>query len=319
LNVSFENNTVANNFLESLSSNVFYLCSFYTETSLQTNYGLHTAVQNGTRTSVYQSALSFIPSGSGNNHTCILSLFACVCDGSGSYNFTACSNFTEKEEVHLKQAVIPGRLFNISLISLDLVGSVGYSERLYSKAYRQNSTMDNETRLLLQDGQDDRPFSLTNRTCTNVEFTVYSNQYSFFGDGLLRLSLNRQHFLDVMFEISECPVGFEEQETIGGDCFKCACDRFFDQLDGRFRYDATTGMIRRLHRQAWLSANNGVGGLEYAKICSPTYCHNDVITFDLSERDVLCTNHHSGRLCGGCEDGYSRVFGSDRCKKCDNV
>ena len=78
-------------------------------------------------------------------------------------------------------------------------------------------------------------------------------------------------------------------------------------------------MIRRLHRQAWLSANNGTGGLEYAKICSSTYCHNNIIMFDLSERDVLCTNHHSGRMCGGCEDGFSRAFGSDTCKKCDNA
>jgi len=29
---------------------------------------------------------------------------------------------------------------------------------------------------------------------------------------------------------------------------------------------------------------------------------NSVITFDLSERDTLCINHHSGRVCGGLVD-----------------
>ena len=311
--VSFENNTVGvnNGFLESISSNVFYLCSFYTQTSLQTNYGLHTSVENDTRTSVYQSVLTYLPTGSGNNHTYILSLFACLCDDERVYNFTACSG---QEKDYLSQTVIPGRLFNISLISLDLVGSVGYAEKLYSTAYRGNSISDQK--LLLDNGQDERPFSLTNRTCSNVEFTVYSNRLKFSGDGLLRLSLNRQIFLDILFEISDCPVGFEEKKIDGGR-FKCACDRFFDRLNGRFNCDATTGMIKRLHRQAWLSTNDG--GLEYAKICSPTYCQTGIITFDLSERDVLCTNHHAGRMCGGCEDDFSRVFGSDACKRCSNT
>ena len=68
LNISFENITVEG-ILESLSSNVFYLCSFYTDTSLQTNYGLHTPIENDTRTAVYQSIFNYLPTGGGSNHT----------------------------------------------------------------------------------------------------------------------------------------------------------------------------------------------------------------------------------------------------------
>jgi len=227
------------------------------------------------------------------------------------YNFTACS----EEEINLNQTVIPGRLFNISLVSLDVVGSVGYAERLYSSAYRRNVTSKDDE-LLLNDGQSDRPFSLTNRTCSNVEFTVYSSDDNFSGDGLLRLSLNRQHYLGIFFNISECPVGFQEQE-IDKNRWKCACDRFFNELDDRFKCDTTTGMVKRLYHQAWLSAKDG--DIEYAQICSTTYCHSDLITFDLNQEDILCINNHSGRLCGECEDGLSKVFGSDTCKKCSNA
>ena len=34
---------------------------------------------------------------------------------------------------------------------------------------------------------------------------------------------------------------------------------------------------------------------------------------------MLCTNHHLGRACGGCVDEFSRVFGSDTCKKYSNI
>ena len=41
------------------------------------------------------------------------------------------------------------------------------------------------------------------------------------------------------------------------------------------------------------------------------YCNEDLISFSLNEENVLCISHHSGRVCGGCEDGFSRVFDSD--------
>jgi len=63
------------------------------------------------------------------------------------YNFTACS----EKEIYLNQTVIPGRLFNFSLISLDVIESVGYAERLYSSAYRRNITS-KDHELLLNDG-----------------------------------------------------------------------------------------------------------------------------------------------------------------------
>ena len=50
-----------------------------------------------------------------------------------------------------------------------------------------------------------------------------------------------------------------------------------------------------------------------------TYCHDRLLSFDFSEADVLCTIHHLGRACGGCVDDFSRVFGSDTCKKCNNI
>ena len=82
-------------------------------------------------------------------------------------------------------------------------------------------------------------------------------------------------------------------------------------------------MIKPIREQSWLSAVND--DIQYLELCSPTLCQysiNDDISLNLSDTndaDVLCTGDHSGRGCGDCIDGYSRVFGSDTCKKCENI
>ena len=89
--------------------------------------------------------------------------------------------------------------------------------------------------------------------------------------------------------------------------FGCVCDTCFTlRVDDSFECNAATGRITHHYRQAWISVI--ADELQYAGTCSPAYCHDKLITFDLSEKDILCTNHHSGRVCGGCEEDFSRVF-----------
>ncbi|XP_065914525.1 uncharacterized protein [Dysidea avara] len=314
VSVSFYNNTVGNyGLLESIYSNVFYLCYWYTGTVVQIIRGLRRPIRNDARPAVYRSVLTFIPTDSAANHTYILADLPCLCDDSGVFNFTACA--TEPQIIKLNKTVVPGRPFNFSLVTLDIVGSVGYSRTLYSTAY-ENVIFGKE--LLLGDGQDERPFYLVNKTCTSVEFVIYGTDLDISDNGIIRLSLDRQtpNFLNVQFNIIACPIGFEKQLIIGNG-YGCVCDTFFKKTDGRISCDTVTGKIIRVSNQAWLSAPKD--GLEYARICLPAFCHNKLITFDLTEEDILCTNHHSGRVCGGCEDGFSRVFGSDTCKKCDDA
>ncbi|XP_065914891.1 uncharacterized protein [Dysidea avara] len=319
LNVSIgfsDNYAFTQTSLQSIFSNVFYVCSWYPDTLTQIDLGIHTPVINGTRDSVYRRVFDFYPNDSANNHLFILAYVPCPCDEALQYNVTSCLN---EQQVNLNKPVVPGRSFNISIVSLDVVGSVGYSSTLYSRVYHRNVI---EKQLILGDGQNRRSFFTysVNKTCTNVDFVVYGQNPEIPNNGTLEISLTNEHHrsLWINFKFSNCSVGFK----LGNESFAygCVCDDFFDtKTDGRFECDTTTGNITRHRRRAWLSV---VGGdLQYARICSPTFCNEDLISFSLSEEDldVLCTNHHSGRVCGGCEDGFSRVFGSDTCKKCDNA
>ena len=191
---------------------------------------------------------------------------------------------------------------------------MGYSEQLFGDVYHTDIA---DGLLALGPNQYVRPFSVLNRTCTQIDFTVFSRRKNFPKNGTLELSLTQRFTLKIFFNFENCSAGFI-LDDVGNNTFGCMCNNFFTKrVDGRFSCDAKTGNVTRDKRQAWLSVIDG--DLQYARICSPTYCHDRLISFDLSEEDVLCTNHHSGRVCGGCEDGFSRVFGSDTCKKCDNA
>jgi len=314
LNVTivFEDNfAVSNISLQSISSNVFYVCSWYPDTVSQIKLGREAPVINGTRASVYHEVLMFVPKGSINDHLLILADLPCLCDSDNSYNIGNC--LTTKS-LALNESVVPGRSFNLSIIALDVVGSVGFSDRLFGDVYHTDNT---DGKLSLADNQYVRPFFITNNTCTTTDFTVFPRSYNYPDNGTLELSLLQQFTLQIFFNLSNCSEGFM-LEDIGNSMFGCVCDNFFIQrVDGDFSCDATTGNITRQHRQAWLSVIDG--GLQYVRICTPTFCHEDLISYDLSEEDVLCVNHHSGRVCGGCEDGFGRVFGSNTCKKCDNT
>jgi len=76
-------------------------------------------------------------------------------------------------------------------------------------------------------------------------------------------------------------------------------------------------MIRRLNLQSWLAMSDD--RIEYVTLCTPTYCDNSVTHFTLEDQNVLCIKSHAGRGCGGCVDNFSKVFGSNACRRCSNA
>ncbi|XP_065893230.1 uncharacterized protein [Dysidea avara] len=314
VNISFFNNSaISSSSLQSIYADVFYVCSWYPDTLTQIVLGRRAPVINGRRQSVYRSIFNFYPVDTTDKHLLILAHLPCLCDEYLHYNATSC--FSD-QSVYTSQHVVPGRLFNLSIIALDVVGSVGFADQLLSEVYHTDRL---DRLLALAERQYTRPFTIVNNTCAYVEFTVYVKNQTIPNNGTLEMSLSeRQLSSKIIFNFDKCSIGFQLHQ-IGSDTFGCVCDDFFGtkELQGKFQCDASTGNITRLSEQSWLSVYDG--DLEFVKICLPTYCHDQLLSFDVSEADVLCTIHHSGRACGGCVDDFSRVFGSDTCKKCNNI
>ena len=52
--------------------------------------------------------------------------------------------------------------------------------------------------------------------------------------------------------------------------------------------------------------------------CPFDYCNTSTLKIVLSDPDKQCVYDHSGILCGQCKPGQSAIFGSSKCKTCNN-
>ena len=314
VNVTFEGNTVKSlPTLESISAGVFYVCTWYPNTLTQIKLGKTAPITNGTRQSVYREILKFIPANTTDEHLSILAYLPCPCNKNNTYDAQYCMTAEYNNTLKLGTTVVVGRTFTISLITLDVVGSIGYSTNLYSEV-SSNTT---KNVLTLPKELRSRKFSIVNRACTPIDFTIYALQSAIPPTGILHLSLSRNSDHNLHFSFDKCPIGFSLQNLSG--LFACACGEFFNQspIKEDFQCNSVTGKIKRTNVRSWLSiVNNRV---EYTKYCLPEHCNSNVREFSQVDPNKLCTHNHTGRACGACEDSLSETFGSKICKKCSNI
>jgi len=311
LTIIFEENYIGDNSsVESINANVFYLCTWYPGTSVGITMNLLVPVENNTRRSVYHEIFSF-KSQNVNNHVYIFALVSCPCnrDGNFSLNIPTCIT---GGTVSWSEPVVPGWTFSIDLTALTVVGDVGYSRSLSSSVSGENRS------LVLKDDQLQRPFFVNRTTCTPVEFTVYlkanKSKPSY---GLLTLEINLLEAIYINITLIDCPKGYKMQKSSDKERYGCVCDNFFTEKHVRGAFQCSPGAIIRKDMYSWLGIIQN--DLEYMASCLPTHCNNYMEMFNLSSDNVLCINHHAGRACGGCLDGYSKVFGSSICKQCSNA
>ena len=151
----------------SYNPNVFYVCAWYPNSIIQI-YDLSPVV-DGKRVSVYNKMFQFIPEGSSSDHFSILAYLPCPCNDSNQYDTQYCLIAAESNSLKLETKVTLGQTFQIYLIGLDEVGSVGSARILYSEV---NDASTGET-LELARNQYSRSFNVINKSCVPFEFTVF--------------------------------------------------------------------------------------------------------------------------------------------------
>ena len=115
--------------------------------------------------------------------------------------------------------------------------------------------------------------------------------------------------------LTECLFGFVYTENGGGDCqcSKATTSSMVTCDEDLKLFNVTEGW--------WIGPDSRGGtGLVY-KPCLFDYCEvqNDDVRFVTvlpQAIDAQCANNRTGLLCGGCQEGYSSVFGTNRCMKC---
>ena len=318
VNITFENNTVGtSNTLESIYANVFYLCSWYPDTLTQYDFDLDTPPVRGTRDTVYRRVFNFVPNNTETDHLSIFAGLPCPCTNNNAHDPVYCMNAGFYNTLALNVSIIFGRSFRIGLVGLDTVGSVGVTKTLYSDIYTSNKT---DKTLTLATGQNRQEFSNPNKTCNAVQFTVYGLQSQPPKVGILSLSFVGGVNYEYRVNFASCPVGFSYQKG-EGDHYRCGCGKFFETgVNNDFICNSDTGVIDRNNFRSWLSVNKD--RVEYVEVCLSTYCNRDISNFTLLDPNIdtlLCDHNHTGRACGTCIEGYSRVFGSSTCQPCSNA
>ena len=315
INITFENNTSgASKSLDSIYANVYYVCFWHPETITQFTLQLDSPPINGTRDSVYGKVFKFVPQNTTNHHVYTSAYLPCICDENNTYNVEYCMTADINNTLKLENTVVVGRSFTLNIITLDAVGSVGFTSTLYSEIFSRGLTDDS---FQLAENQTRRSFNSVNKQCTPVEFTIYGKQSIIPKYGTLRLTVlpGSDHFFH--FNVTDCPVGFRLREENG--LFACVCGEFFmkPNINEDFQCNSASGMIMREDKRSWLSVVSS--NVEYVALCSPVYCNDVVTNYALTNYDSLCDNNHAGRACGGCIEDYGRVFGSNSCKRCSNA
>ena len=210
-------------------------------------------------------------------------------------------------DINPEYNIMPGQEFRVTLGAFDQLRqpvplSIFSQLSELEGANRQGAHASiGETDSYLLTGGGATPFA-------DVPVTVFGNGNQSFnvtiasGEGSLQVQFK------LLVHLTKCEKGF----LFNQELHECVCivnetlQNVQCQSDGSITYPAN----------AWIGQDSKGDFIIHS--CIQDYCEAMVTDLNLSTPDEQCTNHRSGILCGGCQEGYSRVLGSSRCMVCTN-
>ena len=250
----------------------------------------------------------------------------CLCDGSSnskniSYN---CSR-----QIQAPRSVYPGEPFKLSAVVVGQLNGM-VPGTVYAKLREINDPRINQK---LQYGEVQKIFE---RTCTDLNYTIYTNHDSYtatlelsvqyVGDKSFTDHLTFYKPLEVIIPIKKCPLGFNLTHDYSR---YCTC---LHQIRHGFNCIRKNETIVP-KRGYWIghSPSDSNETIVYSKGCTVDYCKNTHLDFNessvwiqsgqtgFSEVDNQCDFNRTGVLCGACPDNYSVILGSSDCRECSNT
>ena len=160
--------------------------------------------------------------------------------------------------------------------------------------------------------------------CTKIDFAVESFNDTeeiilSLNDGPCEHNSDSKANVSFLFSCSQCPIGFEEDDTRTG-CY-CSCD---SKLLPYFTNCSGETIVRE--ENVWITSINASGSdTTYHYLIHPycplNYCQppSSRIRINLNTPngvDLQCADNRSGLLCSTCKPGLSLSLGSSRCIRC---
>ena len=206
-------------------------------------------------------------------------------------------------------SIVPGRLFNVSLV---IVGELDIPVYSILTSVTTVEYLPGFAEVRIQNPR-------LSATCTNISFKIFAEKerkirlypYSCFGTDL---TLN--------FNPDPCPGGFTPMGK------QCQCQPKLTDLDRNITCDVDTGLVSRPD-YSWmkpiLDENLTYHGFIWCPVCSKAYCkpgnrsHPVWLNFSTNDTDNQCTENRVGTLCGRCKQNHSLILYTLECKVCSNM
>ena len=166
--------------------------------------------------------------------------------------------------------------------------------------------------------------SETNNSCTTLHFTI---TFPPSGNQTINLTVEESDFKNAVIDsaspasinisVMDCPPGFSLNEN------QCTCSDWIGMsIDDHTTYctieDGSSHIYRSSNSTWWLGFNNSNSNstLILNNYCPFDYCVRRSVKINASTQNHQCANNRSGILCGKCKENLSNVFGSNKCKPC---
>ena len=241
------------------------------------------------------------------------SLELCYCDESVDYN-QSFNHTRDCSKSVPKQYIFPGQRVKFSIVMLGFDTNLNF-----------NSITDGTIRATLNGDPATSEDIPVDANCSERYYTFNSESQNVI-ENEMDLKINYESIfselvrpnvvLRLNFTVNPCPVGFSLSNG------RCNCS-------SGLRRDNVSCDINNLsitHQgQFWIGSYYPTANASHAdsdncivgESCF-IFCSSNSVTFTLNDTDAQCANDRSGRLCGGCRDGYSLLMGSNKCGKCTN-
>ena len=123
----------------------------------------------------------------------------------------------------------------------------------------------------------------------------------------------RVQSIAILVDARQCPVGFQ----LSSQSHRCECLPGLSSVVKKINCDITTqGFERRGY--AWIGYDNTSNCIIYNR-CPCRFCNPAMVSFNMTNTNPQCAQRRSGVLCGGCQEGFSMLLGTNNCGKCTSV
>ena len=211
---------------------------------------------------------------------------------------------------NLTKRVFPGETFNVA------AAVIGQRDGVVPGVARASFVNIN---LPEQHSLDDGQYSQATRSCTNLIFSIFSEQkmeqLELFVENSDPAYESTFHSPLITADLLECPPGF----ALSGMPARCNCASVL--LNNGYRCNIHGQTIYH-PGGVWIGCSFSLKekcGVILHTHCPLNYCKQEGTELNLQQPDLQCALNHSGILCGKCQPGLSLALGTSKCLKCSNA